>query len=712
MRANQIQFLPFLEGKKQFITPIYQRPYSWTKEQCMQLWNDIVTVGTDEARSNHFLGSVVFIQEGLYQAARMIPLLIIDGQQRLTTLTILLVALAQISKEPNSSMAIDDKDIYDSYLTNAHGKEEEYYKMVLTEKDKKALQQLIDHPERIKDSKISHRIFNNYLFFIEQLQHESINPQDIYNGISKLVIVEISLDKDRDHPQLIFESLNSTGMDLSQSDLIRNYIFMDMNTEEQKRLYKSYWAPMEQYFEINKNKHSLLEERRFSFFRTPMDSFDRFMRDYLVAKKQRLTSNIYASFKKYRQSNIATNVEDIISDLYRYAGYYMNVVLAQENDKEIKQIFQSLRYFGSSISYSFIIEVYNDYSKGDLFKEDFLIILKFIETYFFRLSICSLPDFFLDRLFRSIEIDKKNYLASVIGGLLKSEIDKPKFPTDEEFKSAFISKNMYNSPLRNYIFFKLENFKRKEIVNISEYTVEHIMPQNIKKSLEWQEELGDNWKKVHSRYLHTIGNLTITGYNSELSNRSFKEKRDMVGGFADSPLRLNKGLAKLDHWNEESIQIRALTLAENALQIWNIPLLTSSQEKYIKKFDNSSNDKIYTLKDHKALKGGIYDLYLKLRTLILGLDVTVQEVIREKDIIFKTKDEFVCIKPVRKYLDVILDIPLSSIDDQRLTVEEIPADSLFDIAKVKTRIINEDQLEDVMKLIRQSYEAHLESIED
>ncbi len=272
MKAAENQFLPFLEGKKQFIIPIYQRTYSWTREQCEQLWNDIVRAATDKEVQGHFLGSIVFIQRGLFMVANIPQLLVIDGQQRLTTLSLLLVALAKAAEKSTKPLNISHEDIYDSYLINKHGRDEQRYKLLLTQSDKDTLVQLIDDPDQARSLKTVSRLLENYLFFEEKIRQSAVDPYTLFIGISKLIIVEISLDRDHDNPQLIFESLNSTGMDLSQADLIRNYVLMGLDNDEQARLYKFYWYPMEQSFRRTDDPYQ----------------FDRFMRDYLTVKQDPL----------------------------------------------------------------------------------------------------------------------------------------------------------------------------------------------------------------------------------------------------------------------------------------------------------------------------------------------------------------------------------------------------------------------------------------
>lgn len=561
MKAVENQFLPFLEGKKQFVIPIYQRTYSWTREQCEQLWNDIIRTATDPEVGAHFIGSIVFIQRGLFMVANIPQLLVIDGQQRLTTLSLLLVALAKALHTSPSITSVSHDEIYDSYLFNKHGRDEQRYKLLLTQSDKDTLIQLIDDPDRAKTTKTVNRLIDNYRFFEDKIRQSSIDPDTLYLGISKLIIVEISLDRDHDSPQLIFESLNSTGMDLSQADLIRNYVLMGLNNDEQNQLYKQYWYPMEQYFP----------------YANGVSEFDRFMRDYLTLKQGTIPNidKVYTNFKIYQRSKLTTPISEIVADIYRYAGYFVNMAFLQEADPEIRGTLRDINTLQVNVAYPFFLELYDDYINRRLSRQDFIAILKLVESYVFRRTICGIPTNALNKIFATLarEIDKSHYLESVQASFL-SKTFGGRFPQNEEFRAEFVVKNMYNFRNLMYLLSKLENFERKEPVNIQDYTIEHIMPQNEHVSSEWQQELGLNWQELHAKYLHTIGNLTLTGYNPELSDRPFQEKRNMQGGFADSPIRLNRSLAKLERWNATEIEKRAQALADLATEVWPIPYLT------------------------------------------------------------------------------------------------------------------------------------------
>src|SRR6266700_4006616 len=562
MKAAEIKFLPFLEGKKQFIIPIYQRTYSWTREQCEQLWNDIVRSAKDDEIKGHFVGSIVYIQKDIYHVATIQELLVIDGQQRLTTLSLLLAALANVANKSTLELNINSEEINDSYLINKHAKDELRYKLMLTQSDKETMMSIIDGRDVPKTA--SQSIIGRYRYFEEQIRQSGINPQTLYIGLSKLIIVDIALSQGQDNPQLIFESLNSTGMDLSQADLIRNYVLMGLDSEDQDRLYKYYWYPMEQSFRHTDGSYQ----------------FDRFMRDYLTFKQGSIPNidEVYISFKSFQRSKMAISIGDIVSDVYRYSRYFVNMAFLREEDRKIRSVLRDINTLRVDVAYPFLLEVYDDYANHRLSREDFIAILKLVESYVFRRVICGVPTNSMNKTFATLtkEIDKEDYLESVQVALLRKGSYR-RFPKNEEFRAAFVVKDVYNFRSRNYLLRKLENYGQKELVNVESCTIEHIMPQNDQLSAEWLEELGPSWQEVHAKYLHTIGNLTLTGYNSELSDRPFWEKRDMEGGFAHSPIRLNRSLSTLEHWNNVEIEKRAQALAEIAVNVWSMPQLSPEQ---------------------------------------------------------------------------------------------------------------------------------------
>lgn len=566
MKASESPLISFLQGPKQYVIPIYQRTYSWTEKQCEQLWEDILTAAKNDKIPGHFLGSIVYIQKGVYQASAVNPLLVIDGQQRLTTLTLLFSALSKELDEQGDGKEITRKQIRNYYLFNNDEEGDKRYKLVLTQSDRETLLSILE--ERPLPTNSSKNIVDNYNYFVEQIKKSKIDLDSLYRGICKLIIVDISLDSNYDNPQLIFESLNSTGLELSQADLIRNFVLMRLDIKTQNEIYSNYWYPMERDFGHSEG----------------LQYFDRFMRDYLTIKQNDIPkeNEVYLKFKEFFTTEQKPTAE-IVADIYYYSKFFIQLAFAKSEDEEINQHIQDINSLSVEVAYPFLIEVLVDCDKQIISKTELLEILEIIESYVFRRQICEIPTNSLNKTFATLYNlkEKENYLESLKAALILKDSYR-RFPNDIEFHEQFMVKNVYNFRTRTYLFRKLENFGRKETVNVEEYTIEHIMPQNEKLPQVWQEELGNNWAEIHDKYLHRIGNLTLTGYNPELSDSSFKEKRDMIGGFKDSPIHLSSGIGNLEHWNEKEIEKRSRELADKAMLIWKFPAVPEQAlKKYI-----------------------------------------------------------------------------------------------------------------------------------
>ena len=691
VKASETNFLKFLQGTKQFIIPIYQRKYSWSLEQCKQLWNDILRASKDDDIRGHFVGSIVYIEKGLYQISAVPQLLVIDGQQRMTTLTLLLLALGKAIKDSDETFDITSKKIKNYYLVNNDEEDELYHKLLLTQTDKETLLSLINEKELPEE--YSQRVYENFHFFLESIKKSGMDFNLLYRGISKLIVVDISLDRDHDNPQLIFESLNSTGLELSQADLIRNYVLMKLEPREQEKLYKSYWYPMEKGFG-NLNESSL---------------FDRFMRDYLTVKTGRIPNirNVYSDFKEYVAKQRDVAIEEILKNIYQYSKYFVHLAFQTEKDKEINDILKDINSLKVDVSYPFLLEVYDDYYKQKISKDEFISILKLVESYVFRRAICGVPTNSLNKTFATMskEINKEKYLESVQVVLALKDSYK-RFPNNEEFIRELKVKDVYNFRNRNYLLRKLENYKRKEVVDIESYTIEHIMPQNENLSTEWRKDLGENWEEVQKTYLHTLGNLTLTRYNSELSDKPFKEKRDMDGGFADSPLRLNRGLGQLNVWNEQEIENRGKGLAEQAVLVWEYPEMSEEVLSQYKKNPKGNENVIYTINDFPELSGAILELFEQLRKRICNLDSSVREEFKKLYIAYKTTTNFVDIVPQKSRLRLSLNMPFSEIHDPKGICKDVTNLGRWGNGDVEVGVSDVNEIEYAMYLIQQSFDKH------
>lgn len=566
LQAGETTLNKLLNTSRQFIVPIFQRNYSWQKSQYEQLWFDILRASKFKEKQNHFIGSIVYIDMGT-PAGRPQQLLLIDGQQRLTTISILLCAIKDYVQKFNlETKLINLAKIKNQFLYNSDEIDEDRYKLLLNVQDKETYIKLIDNTI-FTVNKPATNIIKCYEFFYERIedfikQHGQID--EIYAGIFKLSLVSISLDKDSDNPQMIFESMNSTGKDLSQTDLLRNYLLMDLTPEKQTRLYKTYWKPMEELFGED-------------IYKNDVNKFDYFIRDFLTLKSDTghicKINNVYENFKRYYLDNNCEKFA-VLKDLFTYAKYYACIDLLQEKDDELKLYWQEFKKLDSHVVYPFLLNLYDDYSCQILIKEDFKKILQVVISYLWRRAICEIPTNSLSKTFATLyqAVDKDDYVNSVIKAFVFKSSYK-RFPSDYEVREKLQTKDIYHFRLRKYLLEALENYYHKEPIdlNTANYTIEHIMPQNIEHNLLWQQMLGEDWQEVHSLYLHTLGNLTITGYNAEMSNKSFWEKVNGESGFKHSHLKLNESIAQCDVWNKKAIQRRTNILTDIILKIWKYP---------------------------------------------------------------------------------------------------------------------------------------------
>ena len=687
MQASEANLLQFLDNRQQFMVPIFQRRYSWEKRHCEQLWKDVLRIGNDESAVAHFLGSIVYIDAGIYSASRVSQLLLIDGQQRLTTLSLLLLALAKAIEERNVEIGIDRGTIEEYYLFNLREQDELHHKLLLTKHDKETLIHLLK--DRDLPANGSRRLKDNYRFFEDKLKNTDL--QVVYKGIQKLMIVDISLNRDYDNPQLIFESLNSTGLDLSQADLIRNYVLMGQEPNFQNRLYETYWYPMEQRFGEEYTKR-----------------FDRFMRDYLTLKTRQIPNinNVYESFKEYVDNKKHPEVlEATVAEIDRYSKHYARIALLKEEDLEIRSLFDEINTLSVEVVFPFLLEVYEDYTQGHIEKSDVIEILRLIVSYIFRRTLCGIPTNGLNRTFAGLmlEVDKSNYLEN-LKFAFSQRPPSQRYPSDEEFGRSFLIRDIYRFRSkkfrpRDYLLRKLENYGRKEPIGVGDYTIEHVMPQTL--SEEWQAELGEDWNETHETYLHTIGNLTLTGYNPELSNRSFREKQDIPGGFRDSPLRLNESLREGGRWDETAIVNRAEMLLEKAYKIWpdhGVPQEIQQEHRAG-----------WTLSDHHHLAGEMKVLFEQLQGRILNLGTSVNERITKRYIRYNMTTAFVVIFPRATRLRLLLNLPFSDINDPQGVCRNLAPRDHHQLGDVEVGISSVDELDYIMFLIQQAFQRQIAS---
>ncbi|WRD93024.1 DUF262 and DUF1524 domain-containing protein [Helicobacter pylori] len=682
MEAHATPLLNFIKDnqKNQLVIPIYQRVYSWEKEQCKELWDDIIKIGGDDKMDGHFIGSILYVLDGITHSDNV--LLIIDGQQRLTTITLLLIALRN-----HLSDEVKRKEIEDHYLINSDKDGDKKFRLILSDSDKDTLLSLIDKDKR-KPSEPSLKIVENFKLFEEWVSNTD-KLETIFKGLEKLMIVEIALEKGKDDPQLIFESMNSKGMELAQTDLIRNYIVMETEIEKQESFYNKYWRAIEEEFKQNKKL------------------FDRFVRHYLTIKTREIPNinKVYVALKDYRQRE-GIGIEDLLKDLQKYCRYFCQIVFKKEADKDLNKALGFLVDLEMDVVYPPLLELYSDYSDGVLSSNDFISIIALIESYICRRAVCGLGTNSLNKVFPSFtkHIQKDEYFKS-LKAHFGSLTEKQRFPNNDEFKNLFITIDFYHFKKNKYFFERLENFDRKERVYTQECTTEHIMPQTLTE--EWKRDLGENFQAIHDKYLHTIGNLTLTGYNTEYSNKFFQEKQGMEKGFKDSPLRLNQGLRGLESFGEEEIKKRANDLADLALKIWTYPKLDAETlEKYKPKKDKKEK-KVYDLSSYKFSSHSreLFDILSKgIKTLD---EKRIVENFNQDYISYKFGKNFVDIVVQNKDLKLYLNMKFNELQDEKNLARDMTNKGHLGNGDIEVKLETKENIPYCLGLIKQALEKQM-----
>lgn len=697
MKATEAKLLDFLKKSPQFVIPIYQRTYSWTEKECRQLWDDILRCGHNDKIAVHFVGSIVYIESGLSQVTHQSPLLVIDGQQRLTTVTIMLAALAEAVGDDEPIDGFSQRKIRNYFLLNPEEIGDRHFKLLLSQTDKVSLTAIVGGTEVPHDQSL--RVTENHAFFKKWMRDMKDDLAKICTGLAKLVVVDVALNRDQDNPQLIFESMNSTGKELSQADLIRNFILMGLEPSLQTRLYYDFWRPME--VEFGQEAYGT--------------HFDGFMRHYLTVKTGEIPniSAVYEAFKDHaRHSNDSEaedngHVEALVRDMRDYARHFCAMALGTESDPLLSRAFNDLRELKVDVAYPLLLELYHDYAENILSKEDFASIVRLIEAYVFRRAISAIPTNSMNKTFATFtrDIDKEQYLESTKAHFLLLPSYR-RFPNDDEFYKDIQTRDLYNFRSRSYWLRRFENFDRKEHVPVDEYTIEHILPQNEQLSAAWKSTLGPEWQRIQQDWLHKLGNLTLTGYNSEYSDRPFIEKRDMEKGFKNSPLRVNDGLGQTAEWNEEEIVARGRKLANLAVKVWPGPgldaeVLNSYKPQQVVYATYSIGDHPYLLTDT------VNPLFEAFRKAVLALDPCVSEEFLKLYVAYKAETNFVDVVPQASRLKLSLNMRFSEINDPKGLCRDITSLGRWGNGDVEVGLASVEELPYVMGLVRQSLELQL-----
>lgn len=544
MKADNINFLEFIgPGKRTFYIPVYQRNYDWKKLQCTTLFKDIESIAIDDTRYSHFLGTIVYIEGN--STANFREFIVIDGQQRLTTIMILLKAI--LDQTENEELK---QDIKECYLTNRFSPEPLKIKLKPMKSDSKNYQKLIH--DQIEDMEESQILFN-YNLFKQLISESSLTPEELYTGIQKLEIVYIQLTKEKENPQLIFESLNSTGLDLTQADLIRNYLLMGQSYQQQERLYHHYWIKLE----------TMLPDVMISDF----------IRDYLTLKTGNISNKdkVYQNFKNFYHSLNDIKEETFLEELTSYGKYYSWFKYCNCPDDVVNIRLSQLQRLKSTVVYPFLLYLFEGCYSLHLIDTDILCkTLDIILSYVMRRLLCEMQTNVLNKVFASMAKDIPLYndenLYEKVVSLLALKKGKAIFPNNSLLKEKLLTRNCYKFPHIKYVLEQIEKKQGKEIVEFHNLTIEHIMPQTL--SAKWRIDLGKKAIEIHEKYLHCIGNLTLTGYNPELSNSSFEEKKEQ---YKKSNLYMNKKIANNELWTETEIIERNEFMFQEISSIWECP---------------------------------------------------------------------------------------------------------------------------------------------
>lgn len=683
MDARKGNIYEILNGNKQFLIPVYQRYYSWDIEQCKRLWNDIVEM-QKKRKMGHFVGSIVNIAEQAMPTGVQ-KYMIIDGQQRMTTLSLLLLALRDYAIKNPDDTTINARRIDNMLLKNEYESGDERYKLLLTEIDRNILICLVDE-KPISDDTHS-KLLDNYNFFVNKIDSKELKPAEVYESIGKLQIVNITLDRSVDDAQAIFESLNSTGKELSESDLIRNYVLMGLEPAEQIYVYEHLWRPMELLF----------------VYETQASAMDRFFRDYLTMKMTRIPkqNRVYEEFKLYHLNCEFGTIRELCQDLLTYAKYYTDMTFKRSNNPVLKSLYEDINDLRMEVSYPFLLKVHHDCEDGVISEDELEQIIRLCISYVFRRSICDIPTNSLNKTFATLknEIKSEDYVNSIKAFFIMRD-DYKEFPDDDKFTMAFVTRDIYNMRSRNFILSHLENYGNKAPIIIENYTIEHIMPQNSNLNFEWQQMLGPDWREIQKTYLHTIGNLTLTAYNSEMSDRPFMVKMDMEGGFKESALRLNSYIVKLTEWNEQRIKERAVLLADKAKQIWAYPDLTDAELAPYQMAEKPAER--YSLET--------YDTNIFTKTLFEVLDRRIQNLspnvkreFKKLYVAYKLDTNFVDVVFQKQRLRISVNMKFSEVHDPQGICHDITGLGRWGNGDVELFMEHTSEVDHIMEIVKQSY---------
>jgi len=584
MNGHENYLLSILKSADKLVIPVYQRNYDWKEIHCKTLFNDLVKT-IQYNKKTHFFGGIVSVNDPVGGRAEF---LIIDGQQRITTVTLLLLALAKLLKE--KKIQSEDSCLADTiikkYLADEINPNKRKIKLKPIKGDAGAYELLWRDSDEYNSSS---NVTFNYTYFYNRIQKGELTADQIFEAVQRLQVIDIALKLPDDDPQLVFESLNSTGLDLNEGDKIRNYILMGLSIDTQEHYYNAYWNPIEKKTGYDKDSNSF--------------NVSWFIRDFLSIKQRRIPSinSVHNSFKEYAEPFKNSDIEPLLKDLLGYARRYEKLLNGyNEFPIQLNASINRLNRVESSVTRPFLMEILRLKEDNIISSEDTTEVFRIVESYLFRRIICDLPSNALNKVFLSLVSDVSRLDGTLdnfvdkIKYILSSKKEKARFPDDTEFASGLLQKNIYKMLPRYkaYLFERFENGDSLESKSIyeridkGEYTIEHIMPQNL--NAEWREELGENFEQIHEIWLHRLANLTLSAHNSKYQNYLFEQKRTMKDGYLDSGLRMNQIIAQNVKWGEDELKKRAGCLTAQAYELW--PYVKTSFSLPEKQFDEYDLD--------------------------------------------------------------------------------------------------------------------------
>ena len=629
MEANKRRYAELVGGSVQFVIPVFQRDYNWAEEQCEQLWDDIERIGRRDD-GDHFFVPVVYISTKGGGAA-FTRWLLIDGQQRMTTVSLLMAALRdRLEQRSPSNAGTSAAKIEHDFLINTFESEGQRRKLVLRERDDDSLRALVEGSEDRTAGARSASVVQNYEFFRSKLQG-SADLDVILAGIGRLAVVDVRLEQGADDPQQIFESLNSTGLDLTQADLVRNYVLMGLEETEQTRLYRQYWQKIERLYTGSAAQ------------------LDNFLRDFVAldrrAQKQGRVDQVYATFRLAFEDGASdpAQLEALLGRMTRSARYHAAFVMGTREFPEVADRLGRVRSLATTPAIM-VMCLLDMYEKGHVTISDLSAALDLVESYLVRRDVCGLQSRSYWQQFSRLAyaLAKDDVLGSLAVNLHWFGGTNYAFPTDGEFRHALEEEELYGRQICRTLLERLENGTSRERTDTSAYTIEHIMPQNENLHPSWREMLGEDWQKAQETWLHRLGNLTLTAYNQTYSDRPFEDKKSLRNGFNDSPLRLNQYVAKQDWWTSEEMEARGTLLAKRALTIWSRLEVSevSLRRAKVNRLRGLQGDVEVTRAGMDAVALEVFD---EFRSCVQLLEHAVIEVATPKSVSYHNRNaEFVC----------------------------------------------------------------------